>query len=138
MIPANVIRATVVLATVFTPGLGASPSMAQQTTSDVAYVEAVSGRVVAAGRENPVLVKGLEVISEQTRFDLLHNSELRLCHYHMQRFLTVKGPARVTVSADGITVEAGKAAVVSQDTCGFVLASESNGGFLARGGSLKK
>ena len=138
MMPASVIRATVVLATVFTAGLGAAPSMAQQTISDVAYVEAVSGRVVAAGRENPVLVKGLEVISEQTRFDLLPNSELRLCHYHMQRFLTVKGPARVTVSAAGITVEAGKAAVVSQDTCGFVLASESNGGFLARGGSLKK
>jgi hypothetical protein len=137
MIPANVIRATVVLATVFAAGLGAAPSMAQ-TSSEVAYVEAVSGRVVAAGRENPVLVKALEVISEQTRFDLLPNSELRLCHYHMQRFLTVKGPARVTVSADGITVEAGKAAVVSQDTCGFALASTSNGGFLARGGSLKK
>jgi hypothetical protein len=83
MIPANVIRATVVLATVFAAGLGAAPSMAQQTSSDVAYVEAVSGRVVAAGRENPVLVKALEVISEQTRFDLLPNSELRLCHYHM-------------------------------------------------------
>jgi hypothetical protein len=80
-----------------------------------------------------VLVEALEVISEKTRFDLL-----RLCHYHMQRFLTVKGPARVTVSADGITVEAGKAAVASQDTCGFALASQSNGGFLARGGSLKK
>ena len=138
MIPANVIRATVVLATLFAVGLGAAPSMAQQATSDLAYVEAVSGRVVAAGRGNPMLVEALEVISEQTTFDLLPNSELRLCHYHMQRFLTVKGPARVTVSADGITVEAGKAAVVSQDTCGFALASTSNGGFLARGGSLKK
>jgi hypothetical protein len=134
MIPANVIRATVVLATLFAVGLGAAPSMAQQATSDVAYVEAVSGRVVAAGRGNPVLVEALEVISEQTRFDLLPNSELRLCHYHMQRFLTVKGPARVTVSADGITVEAGKAAVVSQDTCGFELASKFQGGFVARGG----
>src|SRR5215510_14580380 len=138
MKPANLIRATVVLATVFTAGLGAAPSMAQQTTSDVAYVEAVSGRVVAAGRENPVLVKGLEVISEQTRFDLLPNSELRLCLYHMQRFLTVKGPARVTVSAEGITVELGKAAVVSQDACGFALASKFQGGVLMRGSSLKK
>jgi len=101
MIPANVIRATVVLATLFAVGLGAAPSMAQQATSDLAYVEAVSGRVVAAGRGNPMLVEALEVISEQTTFDLLPNSELRLCHYHMQRFLTVKGPARVTVSADG-------------------------------------
>jgi hypothetical protein len=138
MTPANVIRTTVVLATVLAAGLGAAPSMAQQVPSDVAYVEAVSGRVVATGRENPVLVEALEVISERTRFDLLPNSELHLCHYYMQRFLTVKGPARVTVSADGITVEAGKAAVVSQDTCGFALASTSNGGFLARGGSLKK
>jgi len=138
MIPANVIRATVVLATLFAVGLGAAPSMAQQATSDVAYVETVSGRVVAAGSGNPVLVEALEVISEQTTFDLLPNSELRLCHYHMQRFLTVKGPARVTVSADGITVEAGKLAVVSQDTCGFALASKFKGGFLARGSSLKK
>jgi hypothetical protein len=104
----------------------------------VTHRRASSKRVVAAGRENPVLVKALEVISEQTRFDLLPNSELRPCHYHMQRFLTVKGPARVTLSADGITVEAGKAAVVSQDTCGFALASKFQGGFLARGGSLKK
>jgi hypothetical protein len=134
MIPANVIRATVVLATV----CAAAPSMAQQTTSDLAYVEAVSGRVVAAGRERPVLAEALQVISEKTRFDLLPNSELSLCHYHLQRFLTVKGPARVTVSADGISVEAGKTAVVSQDTCGFTLASQSSGGLLARGGSLKK
>jgi hypothetical protein len=120
MIPANVIRATVVLATVFAAGLGAAPSMAQQTSSDVAYVEAVSGRVVAAGRENPVLVEASKVISEQTRFDLLPNSELRLCHYHMQRFLTVKGPARVMVSADGITVEAGKAESGGEPRCSAV------------------
>jgi len=98
----------------------------------------VSGRVVAAARGNPVLVEALDVISDRTRFDLLPNSELRLCHYHMQRFVTVRGPARVTVAADRLTVEAGKAAEVSQEACGFVLASKFQGGFLARGVSHKQ
>jgi hypothetical protein len=138
MIPASVVKAGVVLSAVFGAFSGVSPSMAQQAASDVAYVEAVSGRVVAAGRGNPVLVESLDVISDRTRFDLLPNSELRLCHYHTRRFVTVTGPARVTVSADRLTVETGKEAEVSQEGCGFALASKFQGGFLARGVSHQK
>jgi hypothetical protein len=138
MTSANVVKAGVVLSAVFGACLGVSPSMAQQAASDVAYVEGVSGRVVAAARGTPVLVETLDVISDRTRFDLLPNSELRLCHYQTRRFVTVTGPARVTVSADRLTIEAGKEAEVSQEACGFALASKFQGGFLARGVSNKK
>ena len=138
MIPASVIRATVVFSVVLSACFVVSPSTAQPAASDVAYVEAVSGRVVAAARGTPVLVEALDVISDRTRFDLLPNSELRLCHYHMRRFVTVTGPARVTVSADRLTVEAGREAEVLQEACGFALASKFQGGFLARGVSHKK
>jgi hypothetical protein len=138
MITASVVKASVVLSVVLGAFFGVSPSMAQQA-SDVAYVEAVSGRVVAASaRGTPVLVESLDVISDRTRFDLPPNSELRLCHYQTRRFVTVTGPARVTVSADGLTVEAGQQAEVSQDGCGFALASKFQGGFVARGVSHKK
>jgi hypothetical protein len=137
MIRASVVKAGVVLSAVFGAFFGVSPSMAQQA-SDVAYVEAVSGRVVAAARGTPVLVGALDVISDRTRFDLLPNSELRLCHYQTRRFVTVTGPARVMVSAERLAVEAGKEAEVSQEACGFALASKFQGGFLARGVSDKK
>jgi hypothetical protein len=69
------------------------------------------------------------VITNRTRVDVLANSELRVCHYQTARFLTVKGPARIIVSVDGINVEAGKA-VVSRDTCGLVEASAHQGGLV--------
>src|SRR5262249_16602747 len=39
-------------------------------------------------------------------------------------------PPRVTIAADGITVEAGKSAEVSQETCAVVQASKFQGGFV--------
>ena len=60
------------------------------------------------------------------------------CHYQTSRFLTVKGPARIIVSVDGVKVEAGKAVEVSRETCGSVEASAHQGGLVARGVSYKK
>jgi hypothetical protein len=137
MTPKSVIRAVVVFSMVLGAGLGLSPSTAQESATDVGYVEAVSGRVVAFTRGAPVLVDVLDVISGRTRFDLLTNSELRLCHYRIGRFLTMKGPARITVSSDGIIVEAGKAVDVSQDTCAVVKASKFQGGVVTRGATFK-
>jgi hypothetical protein len=117
---------------------GLSPLAAQEVSTDVAYVEAASGRVVALARGTPNLVGASDVVSNGTRFDLLANSELRLCHYGVRRFVTVQGPARATVSADGITVEAGKTAEVSQETCAVAQASKFQGGFVARGVSFKR
>lgn len=138
MIAAGVIRTLVVVSTVLGAGFGLSPSAAQDSATDVGFVEAVSGRVVAFARGTPVLVDVLDVVSDRTRFDLLTNSELRLCHYRMRRFLTMRGPARVTVSVDGITVEAGPAVDISQDTCAAVHASKFQGGIAARGVPFKK
>ena len=109
-----------------------NPSAAQEASSDVAFVETVTGRVVAFASGAPTLLGPLDVITNRTRVDVVANSELRLCHYQASRFLTVKGPARIIVSVDGINVEAGKA-VVSSETCGLVEASAHVGGLVARG-----
>ena len=78
----------------------------------------VSNPLTAAeARDYPVLVDALDAISDRTRFDLLNNSELRLCHYRIGRFVTMRGPARITISADGFTVTAGQPVEVTQDTC---------------------
>ena len=114
-----------------------NPLAAQEASSDVAFVETVTGQAVALVSGRPTLLGPSEVITNLTRVDVLANSELRLCHYQTSRFLTVKGPARIIVSVDGINVEAGKA-VVSRDACGSVEASAHQGGLVARGVSYKK
>ena len=109
-----------------------NPLAAQEAPGDVAFVETVTGRAVALVSGRPTLLGPLDVITNQTRVDVLANSELRLCHYQTSRFLTVKGPARIIVAGDGVSVEAGKA-VVSSETCGVVEASAHPGGIVARG-----
>ena len=76
--------------------------LAAQEASDIAFVETVTGRVVAFSSGAPTLLGQLEVITNRSRVDVLANSELRLCHYQTARFLTVKGPARIVVSVEGI------------------------------------
>jgi hypothetical protein len=93
---------------------------------------------VARDPTSPVLVDVLDVISERTRLDLLANSELRLCHYRIGRFVTMRGPARITVSTDGITVQAGNPVDVSHETCAVIQASIFQGGLVARGVTFKK
>jgi hypothetical protein len=114
-----------------------NPLAAQEASPDIAFVETVTGRVVAFSSGAPTLLGPSDVITNRTRVDVLADSELRICHYQTARFLTVKGPARIIVSVDGINIEAGKA-VVSRDTCGLVEASAHVGGLVARGGSYKK
>ena len=107
----------------------------------------VSGRRICGDRDRTggrtrfwqtTLLGSLDVITNRTRVDVLANSELRLCQYLTSRFLTVKGPARIIVSVDGVKVEAGKAVEVSRETCGSVEASAHQGGLVARGVSYKK
>jgi hypothetical protein len=138
MIAASVIRALVVFSTVLAAGCGLSPSAAQEAATEVGFVEAVSGRVVALARGTPALVDVLDVVNDRTRFDLLPSSELRVCHYRLRRFVTMTGPARVTVSADGITVEAGPAVDISEETCAAAQASKFQGGIVARGVPSKR
>ncbi len=112
---------------------GLAPLTAQEASRDVAFVEAVTGRVVALGSGAPTLLGQLDAITDRTRVDLLAGSELRICHYLTARFLTVKGPARITVSANGVSVDAGKAADVSRETCSPPQATNAQGGIVARG-----
>jgi hypothetical protein len=106
---------------------------AQEASRDVAFVEAATGKVVALASGAPALLGPLDVITDRTRIDLLAGSELRICHYLTARFLTVKGPARIMVSANGVSVEAGKAADVSRETCNPPQATNAQGGIVARG-----
>src|SRR5262245_8785186 len=139
MISANVTRAAVLVSIIGLAGVfGVSPSAAQDAPANVAHVAAVSGRVVASFRETPSLLDAADVIGDRTRLDVLANSELQVCHYRMQRFVTMSGPARVTVSVDGITVESGKAAVVSKETCAVPQASNFQGGVVTRGASFRQ
>jgi hypothetical protein len=113
--------------------LGLAHLAAQEASRDVAFVETVTGRVVAFVSGAPALLSPLDVITDRTRVDLLASSELRVCHYRIARFLTVKGPARIMVSADGVRVETGRAAEVSRETCSRPQATSTQGGVVARG-----
>ena len=117
---------------------GLAPLGAQEALREVAFVEAVTGRGVALASGVPTLLGPLDVITDRTRVDLLASSELRICHYLTARFLTVRGPVRIMVSADGVSVEAGKAVDISRETCSLVQASRSQGGLVARGVPFKK
>jgi hypothetical protein len=134
------IRAAVVLSTIcLGGGAGISASVAQEAAApDVAYAVAVSGRVVALARGTPALLDTLDNIVDRTRLDLLANSELRLCHYRTQRILILRGPARATVSADGMRVEAGRADDASTETCTAPVVSRFQGGLLTRGAAFKR
>jgi hypothetical protein len=138
MISAKVTRAVVLLSAIGLSGFfGLSLAIAQEPAADVAYVASVSGRVVASVRGTPSLLDTATVISDRTRLDVLANSELQVCHYGLQRFVTMTGPARVTVSSGNVTVESGTAAVVSKETCAMPQASNFQGGLVTRGVSFK-
>jgi hypothetical protein len=112
---------------------GLAPLGAQESLREVAFVEAVTGRAVALASGTPTLLEPLDVISDRTRVDLLASSEVRICHYLTRRFLTVKGPARIMVSAAGVNVEAGKGLGIAGETCNPPLATSTQGGMVARG-----
>ena len=113
-------------------GGGMSHSAAQGTTSDVAYVEAVNGRVLASTQESPTLLDVLDVIGDRTRLDLPANSELRLCHYRMRKLVTLRGPLRASISAAGVTAESGKTIAASAEACAEPVVSTFQGGVVSR------
>jgi hypothetical protein len=131
---ANLTRAAAVLSAIgFGAAAGLSQSAAQEAAGDVAYVEGVSGRVVALARGRPVLLDALDTIIDRTRLDLQPHSELRICHYGTQRLVILKGPARASVSADGVTAENGNAVNASAGICATPVASKFQGGLVLRG-----
>lgn len=107
-------------------GGGAAPTAAQPAAAtpsqpppdvNVAFVEEVSGRVVVFARGKPGLLENSDLISDRTRLDLQPDSELRFCHFKASRLLTLRGPARALVSADGVTDESGRALSADAGSC---------------------
>jgi hypothetical protein len=99
---------------------GAQPAAlapAPAPEANVAAVEAVSGHVVAFARGKPALLQNADIISDRTQLDIKPNSELRICHYRANRLLTLRGPARVSVSADGVMDEGGRAVDAAAGAC---------------------
>ena len=109
-----------------------SLARAEMATTDVAYVESVSGRAVALIQGKPTLLEALDIIDERTRLDVLANSELRICHYRKEKLLTLHGPLRVSVSASGVTAENGQEISGPGERCVKPVVSTFQGGVLAR------
>ena len=131
---AGTILAAIVVSTFALGGAtGISPSAAQEATIEVAYIEAVNGRVVALSRGKPVLLEALDTLSERTRLDLQINSEVRICHLRTHRLLILRGPSRALISADGVAAESGQAIPASATTCGEPIESRHQGGLVSRG-----
>lgn len=125
-----IFRASPVLLVIGLQAVSVAPTAAQG--SDVAYVESVSGRVLAMVAGKPTLLDTLDMIDERTRIDLLANSELRLCHHRLQRMVTLRGPLRASVTATGVTGENGREIAASAETCVRPTVSNIQGGFIAR------
>jgi hypothetical protein len=116
---------------------GAVPTWAQQAMADVAYVEDVSGQVVALSQGKPILLNALDTISDRTRLDLQANSELRICYFPTRQFLTLKGPLKASVSRDGVTADNNKATATATGPCVAPVFSTVQGGFVSRGAGVK-
>ena len=112
--------------------VNATPCVAQGSAAETAYVESVTGRAIAMVQGKPVLLDLLDTITDRTRVDLLAGSDLRICHYHKQRIVTLAGPLRVSVTSAGVTAENGKAIAASGETCLKPVVSSFQGGFVAR------
>ena len=100
-----------------TPTPATAPATAPTQEADVAVVEAVRGRVVMFARGKPALLDNSDMISDHAQLDLQADSELRFCHFKANRLLTLRGPTRAFVSADGVTDERGRAVDAVGGTC---------------------
>ena len=136
---AGTILAAMVVSTFALGGAtGISESAAQEAATEVAYIEAVNGRVVGLSGGKPVLLEALDTLSERTRLDLQINSEVRICHLRTHRLLTLRGPARALISADGVVAENGQAIAASTTTCAEPIVSKHQGGLVSRGVASKQ
>jgi hypothetical protein len=111
-----------------------SPAFAAQDAIAAAFVEDVSGQVVAFSQGKPTLLSPLDTINHRTQLDLPANSEVRVCHYQAGKIFSLKGPLRVTVSRDGVTAgSGGKTALAAAGPCAAPIASTTQGGIVTRG-----
>jgi hypothetical protein len=129
----GLVRSAIALAVIVWGSAAAVTQSAAQDT-EVAFVAAVTGRVVALSGGTPVLLDTLDPVKDRTRLDLQPNSELLICHYGTQRLYSLKGPSRASVSAGSIiTIGAGKPLDLSNVPCTAPVVSNHSGGLVARG-----
>jgi hypothetical protein len=112
---------------------GGSVEAGPISTTEVAYVSEVSGRVVALMQGRPTLLDALDVVTDQTRIDLLANSELRICHSQMRQVFILKGPLTARIEQGGVTTENGTRAAAASGACAAPTSSTHNGGIVTRG-----
>jgi hypothetical protein len=101
--------------------LGSSPARTGPVyaaeIAKVAFVEDVSGHVVAFSQGKPSLIGALDTIRDRTQVDLLPNSELRICHYQTRQVVTLEGPVRASILRDSVAIENGKAVLAFAESC---------------------
>jgi hypothetical protein len=112
---------------------GGSVEAGPISTTEVAYVSEVSGRVVALMQGRPTLLDALDVVTDQTRLDLLANSEVRICHSRTHQVFILKGPLTAKIEQGGVTTENGTRAATASGSCTVPMSSTVNGGFISRG-----
>ena len=62
------------------------------------------------------------------------NNEVRVCQHQAGKIVSSKGPLRLTVSRDGVTVgNSGKTALAAAGPCAAPVASSAQGGVVAQG-----
>jgi hypothetical protein len=110
--------------------IGIGNCSAQEAT--VAHVLAVNGSVTANASGERTWLETLDGIRERTRIELTANSELRICHYSTHTQITLKGPLRAEVWADGLTAENVKAVERSRTPCMVPGLASVQGGHLSR------
>jgi hypothetical protein len=118
--------------------IGDGPAHSEETTTEVAFVMEVTGRVVAFPQGKPTLLDALDIISDRTRLDLQANSELRICHHQTHQLFTLKGPLRASISRNGLTVENGIAVIASAGSCAAPVVSTYQAGFITRGVATRR
>jgi hypothetical protein len=129
----GILRALAALSVVGFGVTGESSRLAAQDgASEVAYVETVSGRVVAFAQGKPTLLDVLDLVRDGTALTLQADSELRLCHYRLGKLLNLKGPLRASITAAGLTTEEGKPVAASAESCAAPVLSLVQGGVVSR------
>lgn len=100
--------------------------------ANVAHVIAVRGSVKANVSGERTQLEILDGIRERTRLELTANSELSICHYPTRTQITLKGPLRAEVWADGLTADNAVAVERSSMPCSAPDLPSAPGGLILR------
>ncbi len=98
---------------------------------DMAYVESLTGEAAQSVGGHDSDLDLLDVLGEGAELKVT-SGELRLCHYGLHQFLTVKGPFEGLLSRTGITAQKGEAVAASGQKCTEPVVSTIQGGVAFR------